>query len=63
MLPDVLMISSQMQGPGPLQSTLVKVYMLYSWKVVTLEVGEVVTVPHQSVWTRLFVQRLIFLYD
>ncbi|WMV57789.1 hypothetical protein MTR67_051174 [Solanum verrucosum] len=30
MLPDVLMISSQMQGPGHLQSTLIKVYVLYS---------------------------------
>ncbi|WMV45328.1 hypothetical protein MTR67_038713 [Solanum verrucosum] len=52
MLPDVLMISSQMQEPGPLQSTLVKVYVLYNWKTVASEVGEVVSVRHQSEWTR-----------
>ncbi|WMV37095.1 hypothetical protein MTR67_030480, partial [Solanum verrucosum] len=52
MLPDVLMISSQMQGPGPLQSMFVQDNMLYSWQAVALEVGEVVSVPHQSEWTR-----------
>ncbi|WMV31074.1 hypothetical protein MTR67_024459 [Solanum verrucosum] len=56
------MISSQMQGPGPLQSLLVQAYVLYNWKVVASEFGEVVSVPHQSEWTRLFVQRLITLY-
>ncbi|WMV23739.1 hypothetical protein MTR67_017124 [Solanum verrucosum] len=34
MLPNVLMISLQMHGPGPLQSMLVQGHMLYSWKVV-----------------------------
>ncbi|WMV41954.1 hypothetical protein MTR67_035339 [Solanum verrucosum] len=31
---DVLMISLQVQGPGPLQSMLVQGHMLYSWKAV-----------------------------
>ncbi|WMV47011.1 hypothetical protein MTR67_040396 [Solanum verrucosum] len=34
MLPDVLMISSEVQGSGPLQSMLVQGHMLYNWKVV-----------------------------
>ncbi|WMV49873.1 hypothetical protein MTR67_043258 [Solanum verrucosum] len=57
------MISSQMQGPGPLQSVLVQVHVKYRWKAIASEVGEVVRVPYQSEWTRLFVQRLILLYD
>ncbi|WMV46882.1 hypothetical protein MTR67_040267 [Solanum verrucosum] len=35
MLLDVLIISSQVQGPGPLQSMFVQDYMLYSWQAVT----------------------------
>jgi len=40
MLPDILMICSQVQGPGPLQSMLVQDHMLYNWKAVTSVVGE-----------------------
>ncbi|WMV08055.1 hypothetical protein MTR67_001440 [Solanum verrucosum] len=56
------MISSQTQGPGLLQSVFVQVYVLYSWKDVTSKVGEVASVPHQSEWTRLFVQQSITLH-
>ncbi|WMV14714.1 hypothetical protein MTR67_008099 [Solanum verrucosum] len=53
------MISSQMQGPGPLQSMLVQVCVQYNWKAVALEVGEVTSVPHQLEWTRLFCPMVI----
>ncbi|WMV29896.1 hypothetical protein MTR67_023281 [Solanum verrucosum] len=41
MLPDILMISSQVQGLDPLQSMFVQDYMMYSWQAVTSAVGEV----------------------
>ncbi|WMV08026.1 hypothetical protein MTR67_001411 [Solanum verrucosum] len=40
MLPDVLLISSQVQGLSPLQSMFVQDYLLYSYQAVTLVVGE-----------------------
>ncbi|WMV14802.1 hypothetical protein MTR67_008187 [Solanum verrucosum] len=46
MLQYVLMISSLLQGPGPLHSMLVQDHMLYSWQTVASEFGEVVSVPH-----------------
>ncbi|WMV57440.1 hypothetical protein MTR67_050825 [Solanum verrucosum] len=48
-----LMISLQVQGPGPLQSMLVQDHMLYNGQAVASEFGEVVNVPHQSQRTRL----------
>ncbi|WMV58093.1 hypothetical protein MTR67_051478 [Solanum verrucosum] len=37
MLPDVLMISPQVQGPDPLQSMFIQGYMLYSCKAVCVK--------------------------
>ncbi|WMV10124.1 hypothetical protein MTR67_003509 [Solanum verrucosum] len=55
------MISSQVQGLGPLQSMFIQDHMLYSWKLSASEVGEVVRVLHQPEGTKLFVQWVLTL--